>query len=97
MERGRAQREVDEARAGDLDLFEFVRVCDLFDDGCREVARTAARRLREPHGDVGCEVPVRGIAGALDRAFSRKVSRRVGEVGQAGNGVVEEFCYRGFH
>ena len=57
----------------------------------------AASRFREPHGDVGCEVPVRGIAGALDRAFGGEVSRRIGEVRQAAQGVVEEFCYRGFH
>jgi hypothetical protein len=42
-------------------------------------------------------MPVRGIPRALDGAFGCKAGRRIGEVGQAGQGVIEEMCYCGFH
>ena len=97
VEGGRRQVEIDETGAGDLDLLQLVGLGDLLDDGRGQVARAAARRFCEAHRDVGREVTVRGIAGALDRALGREVARRVGEFGQAGQGVVEKFRYRGFH
>ena len=93
----RAQVEVDETGACDFDLLQPVGVGQLFCDGGSDVARAATRRLREPHRNVGREVPVRGITGALYRALHREPPGGVGEVGQAGQSVVEKFRYRGLH
>jgi hypothetical protein len=38
-----------------------------------------------------------GITGAFNRALGRELPGRVGEFGQAGQSVVEEFRYRGLH
>jgi hypothetical protein len=58
---------------------------------------SAARRLGDPHRNVGCEVSMSGITGAFNRALGRELPGRVGEFGQAGQSVVEEFRYRGLH
>ncbi len=97
VEGRRAQVEIDETGAGDLDLLQLVGVRQLLRDGGSDIAGAAARRLGEPHRNVGCEVTMRGIAGALDRALSLEPPGRVSEVGQAGQSVVEKFRYRGLH
>ena len=92
-----AQVEIDEPGPGDLDLLELVGFRKLFRDGRGDVTRAAPGGLGEPHGQVGGEVPVSDVPGALDRALGLEPSSRFGEVGQAGQSVVEEFRYCGLH
>ena len=88
MEGRRAQVEIDETRAGDLDLIQLVGIGQLLHDGGGNIAGAAAGRLGEPHSDIGCEVPVSGVTGALDRALGCETTGSVGEVGQAGKRIV---------
>ena len=81
MERRGTQVKVDETRPGDLDFLELIRFRNLLDDCRRQVSRTAPRRFGEPHRDVGCEIAVRRITGALDGAQHRKVADGVGQFG----------------
>jgi hypothetical protein len=93
----RAEVEIDEPGPGNLDLLDLVGVGQLLHDGGSDVTGAAARRLGDPHRNVGCEVSVSGITGAFNRALGRELPGRIGEFGQAGQSVVEEFRYRGLH
>ncbi len=65
LERGRFQREVDEARARDLDAVAQRGEIGRRDDGRRDLARRLAQRLRKPHREI------RLIVGALGAAHHR--------------------------
>jgi hypothetical protein len=57
---------VDESRPGDLRLVDQLARRQRVEDRLRELPRVAARRLGELQRDVGGEIAVRGVAGALD-------------------------------
>ena len=59
--------EIDETGAGDFGARHQLVGRQRGDDGLRQLARIAARRLGQPHGDVAGEVAVLRIAGALHR------------------------------
>ena len=61
------EREIDEARPGDLDLGDQIVGAKLFRNRFRELARLFAGILGEHHGGIGRHVAMRRIARRLDR------------------------------
>jgi hypothetical protein len=59
------QREIDEARACDIDLRDGRRCFDPAYEGRREVSRLLPERRCSAQGDVACEIPVPNIASSL--------------------------------
>jgi hypothetical protein len=59
------QEEIDEAGAGDLHFLDGRVLLQRADNGLGQFARRLARDLRQAHGDVGGEVAIGRIAGAL--------------------------------
>ncbi len=87
---------VNKAGPGDLDLVDQFTRRQLIDDHRRDLARTFAKRFREAHRDVGREVAVPRVPGALDSCPDRRHFRYLSEVRQAANGLLYKLCDAAF-
>ena len=92
-----AQVKIDEPRPGDFDLRDIGIVRECVDNARRDVARTLARRLCKPHGDVAGKVAMAGIASTLNRTFNCQTGRCFRQLRQAGKGILEELRDDVFH
>jgi hypothetical protein len=95
--RGRAQEEVDEAGAGDLDLRDRILGRQRGYQRRREVARLAASGLRQQQGGIGREIAVVAVLGAFDDERSDGVHRQFATGLQGGDRGEDEVAELFFH
>ena len=71
-----AEEEVDEARAGDLDLLDMAVTGERVNQLLRDIARFCTRRFGQCHGQVAGEVAMGPVTGTLEHDLRREVGRQ---------------------
>jgi hypothetical protein len=94
---GLVQMEIDEARAGDLDLGDVLRARHRGGEGLGQFARLAPGRLGQQQGDIGRVVAVLAGLAAFDHEGRLGLVRQVAVALEIEQGLQHQFAQMVFH